>query len=76
MNEYVGDISAFFGQQDVVLRFEVVPTGNPSHGMADIDAIQFSPTQVPEPSMFAILAAGVAAAFGFVLRRQAVGDRR
>ena len=63
---YIGDVSAFAGQQDVVLRFDqwdFYGTG----GRVDLDAISFS--TVPEPSSLALLAIGMVTTCVYVLRR-------
>jgi hypothetical protein len=70
---YIGDVSAFSGQQDVVLRFETVPTGSPYLGSADLDAITFSTTAVPEPSTLTLFAISAVATWAYFLRRRRFG---
>jgi len=67
---YIGDISAFAGQQNVVLRFETVPTGDPYRGAADLDAITFSPISVPEPASLVLLAAAFFSLAGYYWHRR------
>jgi hypothetical protein len=72
---YIGDISAFAGQQDVTLRFETVPILYPSFGEADLDAIQFSTIVVPEPSALILVGAGLLSLAGYFWKRRAVASR-
>ena len=64
---YIGDVSAFAGQQDVVLRFALVPTA----GMTDLDAVSFS--TVPEPSSLALAAISTVTTCLYLLRRRVAG---
>ena len=66
---YIGDISAFAGQQAVTLRFEPVSTDGLS-AQADLDAIQFSTIVVPEPSALMLIVAGVLSLAGYFWRRR------
>ena len=68
---YIGDVSAFAGQSDVVLRFEAVPTGGPVWVAADLDAITFS--TVPEPSSLALVAIGAVTTCLYLLRCRFAG---
>ncbi len=67
---YIGDVSAFSGQQNVVLRFETVPTGDPYFGTADLDNIQFSSTPAPEPSTLFLLLAALLSSAGYYWHRR------
>jgi hypothetical protein len=63
------DVTAFAGQSDVELRFSA---GGASDALFTLDAIQFSPIIVPEPSALVLL--GVAllslAGYGWRCRRK------
>ena len=50
VDTYIGDIRQFTGQQNVALQFT---------GSGPLDAIQFSPLIVPEPSMLVLLGTSV-----------------
>jgi hypothetical protein len=65
-NIYGADISAFAGQTGQLL-FSAPPFTHP----ANLDNIQFSPSQVPEPETFALSALGALLLLAPVLRRRA-----
>ena len=73
---FIGDISAFTGQQNVDLQFTKIdqdPSDPYVFGGVDIDNIQFSPTVVPEPSTLALIVIGVLSApLYFLLRPRAL----
>jgi hypothetical protein len=54
---YGGDISSFAGQDEQLSIFEPPPANRPPSILL-VDDIQFSPTPVPEPGTWALLAAG------------------
>lgn len=55
---YGGDVRAFAGLTGE-LRFTAYPLSPHGFGGAALDAIQFSPSLIPEPSSFGLLGAGV-----------------
>ena len=66
---YIGDVSGFAGQQDVMLQFETLSTGSPYAGMADLDGIQFATIIVPEPSSLILIVAGLLSLAGYHRQR-------
>ena len=76
VNTYACDISAFAGDTDVTLEFEKLvhdPLNPSSHGIVDLDNIQFSPTVVPEPSTLALLIIAALVALAPIARRRVMG---
>ena len=74
METFIGDISAFAGQDNVEFRFtQTFDPANPYGGSAiDLDAIQFSPTIAPEPSTLALLTIAALVALAPLARRRVV----
>jgi hypothetical protein len=66
---FIGDVSAFSGQQNVELRFEAVASP-PPYCNATLDAIQFSTIVSPEPSTLVLLGIGVLTLATYVWRRR------
>jgi hypothetical protein len=66
VDTYIGDIRAFSGQQNVLLKFE-------SAGYNTLDDIQFSSTVVPEPSTLALLTIAALVALAPIVRRRVGG---
>jgi hypothetical protein len=76
VNTYACDISAFAGDTDVTLKFEKLvhdPLNPSSHGIVDLDNIQFSSTVVPEPSTLALLTIAAVVALAPIVRRRVMG---
>ncbi len=70
---YIGDISAFSGQNNVELRFTKVvqdPSNPFHHGLFTVDAIEFSPITVPEPSTVTLLCIATISLLAYVRRRR------
>jgi hypothetical protein len=78
VNTYACDISAFAGDTDVTLKFEKLvhdPLNPGSHGIVDLDGIQFSSTVVPEPSTLALLTIAAVVALAPIVRRRVARQR-
>jgi hypothetical protein len=71
---YIGDISAFAGQQDVTLRLEAVPPAGGQSCNTDLDAIKFSMIPAPEPSTLLLSAIGALITCAYRLRRRAAAE--